>query len=410
MTTETPVLRNRNFRQLFLADTLSQTGMEVGAVAMPLVAVTALHASSFQVGLLTGFETVAYLVIGLPAGAWVDRWRRRRVLMASNLGRAVLLAVIPFCWWAHLLSIYQLLGLAIATGVCTVFFDAAYGSYLPALVDKDQLMEGNARLQTVQSVAQLAGPGLGGLLIQAVGAPATLVVTVAGYLWSLGFLSRIRIDEIVPERKPDRHLGREIREGLQVLLTHPLLRRIAICTASFNFFWSMGTPMFLLFLARTLHFPAGAIGLVIACGGLGGIAGAFFVDRAVNALGSGPTMWISAAVSGSAGLLLPAAAHDWRIVLAAAGQCIASVAMVIYNVSVVSFRQAITPEAMLGRVSAGGRVLVLGMMPLGGMAAGLLGGVIGFRTTLLLAAASATVSFLWIFFSPLRTMRELPAT
>ncbi|MCW7988399.1 MFS transporter [Streptomyces platensis subsp. clarensis] len=402
------LLRVRAFRQLFLADTLSQLGAEVAPVALPLVAVLALEATPFEVGLLTTFETLAFLLVGLPAGAWVDRLRRRNVLIAADLARAALLATVPLAWWAGLLTMGQLFVVGLLMGAATVFFDTAYQSYLPSIIERRRLVEANARLQAVQSVAHVAGPGLGGLLIQLLTAPFALVATVVGNLWSALFLRGIPSREAPPQRTGRPHLGREIMEGLRFLLAHALLRRIMMCTATFNLFWSMSTPMLMLMMARELGLSAGVIGIVLAFGGAGGILGALLVNRVVARLGQGPALWAGVVAAGLAGALLAMGHSDWRLVLVCLGQLIAAFGMVVYNVSQVSFRQSITPLRLLGRVNATGRFTVWGTMPFGGFLSGVLGSTVGPRTTLWVAALGMTLSFLWIYISPMRRMHSLP--
>ena len=404
------LFRNRDFRQLFLADTLSQLGAEIAPIALPFVAVIALGATPLEVGLLTMFETLAFLLVGLPAGAWVDRLPRRGVLITANLGRAVVLATVPLAWCAGVLTIHQLFVVALLVGTGTVFFDTAYLSYLPSLVERDRLVEANARLQAVQSVAQVAGPGAGGLLIQLLTAPVALVSTVIGNLWSALLLSGVRSREEPLERPENPHLGREIVEGVRFIFRYPMLRCTALCTSSFNLFLTMSVPMLMLLLARDLGLPAGAVGLLLACGGVGGVLGALLVNRVTSMLGQGPVMWLSAAAAGLAGILLPLAQRDWRLVLVGLGQVVAGLGMIVYNVSLISFRQAITPQRLMGRVNATWRFLVWGTMPLGGLLGGVLGNAIGPRATLWIAALGTALSFLWIYFSPMRSMRELPST
>jgi predicted MFS family arabinose efflux permease len=407
-TKQSSLLSNRNFRQLFLADTVSQLGAEVAPVALPLIAVLLLKATALEIGLLAGFETLAFLVIGLPAGAWVDRSSKRRVIIRANLARAVVIATVPVAYWVGILSIGQMFVVALIGGVCTVFFDTAYYSYLPTLVERDQLVAANARLQTVQSVAEVAGPGFGGLLIQLLTAPFAILATVFGNAWSAACLTRIHAREPIPEQVEQPNLRREIGEGLRFVLKHPALRRITVCTSTFNLFWTMGTPMLLLLLARDLRLSAGMIGLLLSCGGLGGVTGGLFVDRIIKVLGQGPAIWIGAAVAGLAGLLMPLAQRDWRLALVGVGQFVAASGMIVYNVSLVSFRQSMTPQRLMARVGATGRFLVWGTMPLGGFIGGVLGSTMGPRAALVVATGGATLSFLWIFFSPLRWMRTLP--
>ncbi|MFG6191270.1 MFS transporter [Nonomuraea sp. JJY05] len=400
------LLRDHDFRRLFLADVASQAGSQLLVLALPLVAVSALRASEFEVGLLAACQTLAFVVIGLPAGALVDRLRKRVVMVVSDWARALALASVPVAWWLDVLTIHQLYAVALVLGVFTVFFDVAYQSYLPCLVERERLVEGNSTLEIVRTVAQVGGPSGGGYLIHLLTAPFALVTTVAGFAWSALCLGTIRRHE--PRQEPGRaHLGREIVEGVRFVLGHRLLRRIAACTATANFFVSVAQPMVLLLLARELGLDAGTIGLLMASGGLGGIVGALVNARVVRRLGQGPAMWLGIAVPAPLTFVLPWMAADWRLGLFVAYEFCVGAGVVIYNVTQLSFRQAITPEPLLGRVNATMRFLVWGTLPLGGLIGGALGGVIGVRDTLLVAAAGACLAFLPLVTSPLRSMREL---
>ncbi|WP_308164147.1 MFS transporter [Nonomuraea sediminis] len=402
------LLRDRNFRGLFLADTASQAGAQILNLAMPLVAVTALHASAFEVGVLAMCQTLAFVVIGLPAGAIVDRLARRRVMVVCDWGRAAVLASVPAAWWLGVLTVYQLYAVALVLGVFTVFFDVAYQSYLPHLVERDQLVRGNASLEVVRTVAQLGGPSAGGYLIQFLTAPFALVATVLGFAWSALCLGTIRKPEF--RGAGGGHLGREIMEGLRFVLGHRLLRRIAGCTATSNLFAAMAQPMVLLLLARELGLGAGAIGLLTALGGIGGLLGAWLIGRLAVRLGQGPTLWLAILVPAPLLLLVPLAQADWRLALVALQEFALGVGVVVYNVTQLSFRQAATPDALLGRMNATMRFMVWGTLPLGALLSGVLGETIGVRATILVAAVGGCLAFLWVFASPLRTMGVLPVS
>ncbi|MBE1585899.1 MFS transporter [Nonomuraea angiospora] len=403
------LLRDHDFRRLFLADVASQAGSQLLVLALPLVAVSALRASAFEVGLLAACQTLAFVVIGLPAGALVDRLRKRVVMVVSDWARALALASVPVAWWLDVLTIHQLYAVALALGVFTVFFDVAYQSYLPSLVERERLVEGNSTLEIVRTVAQVGGPSGGGYLIHLLTAPFALAATAAGFAWSALCLGTIRRHE--PRQEPSRAgLGREIAEGVRLVLGHRLLRRIAACTATANFFVSVAQPMVLLLLARELGLDAGAIGLLMASGGLGGIVGALVNARVVRWLGQGPAMWLGIAVPAPLTFVLPWMAADWRLGLFVIYEFCVGAGVVIYNVTQLSFRQAITPDPLLGRVNATMRFLVWGTLPLGGLLGGALGGAIGVRHTLLVAAAGACLAFLPLVTSPLRSMRELPVS
>lgn len=403
------LLRDHGYRQLFASTTVSQFGFHVTLLAMPLVAIVALTARPFEVGLLAALEMAPFLLVGLPAGAWVDRMRRRVVLIVGDLARGAVLATVPLAWWAGVLTIWQLYAVAVAFGVGTVFFDVAYQSYLPHLVGRANLVEGNAKLESVRAVAQLAGPALGGQLIRLLSAPVALLATGVAMAASAGFVARIRKREERLARSSDARLVREIKEGLRFVLGHRLLRAIATCTASFNLLSSGFAPMMILYLQRSLGQSAGTIGLVLTVWGAGGLVGAAVTRRVALWLGQGPAIWLSVAVTSPFLLLTPLlAAPGWRLWVAAAGGFVVSIGIVVYNVTQVSFRQALTPDHLLGRMNATIRFLVFGTMPLGGLLGGTLGEWLGVRSTLLVLALAACFAFLPVFLSPLRRMRTLP--
>lgn len=400
--------RHRDFRLLWAGDTISQFGTQVTVLALPLLAVTALHATPFEVGLLTTFEFLAFLLVGLPAGAWVDRMRRRQVLITGDLGRALLLGSLPVAAWLDILTLPQLYAVALAAGVLTVFFDVAYQSYLPHLVGVDHLVEGNAKLQASQSVSVVAGPSAGGFLVQALTAPYAVLVDAASFLWSALCVGGIRAREPRPERAPDRNLRREIGEGLRFVLGHRLLRDISGCTSTFNFFNTISGSMLIILLARDLGLPAGTIGLFFSVGSAGAILGAVISARTAQWLGQGRTIWLSTCVGGLFGLAIPLTQRGWTLWAVAAAGAVVSFTIPIYNITQVSFRQALAPERMLGRMNATIRFIVWGTMPVGGLVGGVLGSTIGVRATLWVGAVGQALSFLWVYLSPLRHMRELP--
>jgi MFS family permease len=402
------LLRQHDFRQLFVADTISQLGTQISMLALPLVAVLTLRATAFQVGVLAACETLAFLLIGLPAGAWVDRLRRRNVLIAGDIGRAVVLGSVPVAWALDVLTMPQLYVVGLLAGVLTVFFDVAYQSYLPHLVGRENLVEGNAKLQAVQSVNQIAGPTAAGFIIQALTAPLAVALDAVSFAGSALYVGRIRKREPRPERGPDAHLGREIMEGLRFVLRNRLLRAIAMCTGSSNFFTSLWGAMVILLLARELRLSPGIIGVVFSFGSIGGLVGAVTASKIAKWLGQGQAIWISIAITGPIGLLIPLAQRGWLLWLAAFAFSATWFGAVVYNITQVSFRQGLTPERLLGRMNATMRFLVWGTMPIGGFIGGVLGGAIGVRPTIWVGVIGQALTFLPVFLSPLRSMRELP--
>jgi predicted MFS family arabinose efflux permease len=403
------LLRDHDYRQLFASTTVSQFGFHITLLAIPLVAIKALGATPLQVGLLSTMSFAPFLLVGLPAGAWVDRMRRQRVLIVGDLGRAAVLVTVPLAWWAGVLTIWQLYVVVFVFGIFTVFFDVAYQSYLPHLVGRTNLVEGNAKLESMRALAQVGGPALAGQLIRVLTAPVALLVDAIAMAVSALFITRIRRQEEKPQRNPDAHLVREVLEGLQFVLGHRLLRAIALCTSTFNFFFAAYLAMTILFLERVLGLGAGAIGLVFTIGGLGGVVGAATARRFAALVGQGPAIWLSLVVSVPFALMLPLFAEPgWRLWVSAAGFSLVSAGGVIYNITQVSFRQGLTPDHLLGRMNATMRFLVWGTLPLGGLLGGLLGESFGIRSAMLVGAVGSSLAFLAVFLSPLRGMRTLP--
>jgi len=397
-----------DFRRLWIGETVSHFGTAISQLALPLVAILTLHATTFEVGLLTAVEMSAFLVVGLPAGAWVDRMRFRLVLIVNDVVRALALASIPLAAALDGLTIGQLYAVALVTSVSTVFFDVAYQSYLPELVGREELVDGNAKLQASESVSQIAGPGLGGVIVQALTAPYAILVDAASFVWSAGWVAAIRTRPAKRPAAPERHLGREIAEGLAFVLRNPILRAIAAATALSNFFVAIGMGIFYVLLARTLHLSAGAIGAINAASAVGGLLGSLIAARVATRLGQGPAIWLSMLACAPAGLVAPFVHRDWTLGLLVAAQLVFWMSAVVYNVTQVSFRQAVCPPHLLGRMNATIRFLVWGVLPLGGILGGLLGATIGVRAALLVAGLGGFLPVLPLLFSPLRRMRELP--
>ena len=397
-----------DFRSLWVGDTIAQFGSAVGNVVLPLLAVGLLNTSAFQMGVLTAAESAAFLLLGLPAGAWVDRLRRRPLMIRMDLARAALLVTVPVAWWLGALTFTHLVVVALLVGTCTVFFDVGYQSYLPSLVGREHLVEGNAKLQASHSVAHTAGPALGGGAAQLLGPASALVTTGVGYLASALFLSRITVVEPEPVRPAVRDLRAEVTEGLRFVLGNPYLRSIVACTGTWNLFGAVNNAVLVLFLVNLVGLNSGAVGLVIGLAGVGGILGAFIASRVGRSLGQARTIWLVPVISAPFGLLLPLAEPGWLLVVAVAGFVVVQGAGVVYNVAQVSFRQSICPDHLLGRMNASVRFIVWGTIPVGGLLGGVLGEWLGIRPTVWVAVVGWAAAALWVVLSPLRKVRDLP--
>jgi MFS family permease len=402
------LLRHHDFRQLFIGDTLSQFGTQLTGLAIPVLAVKVLDAGAFQMGLLATCEFLAFLVIGLPSGAWVDRWRKQRVLITNDLIRAVALASLPLAWLFDLLTFPQMLVVALTVGCCTVFFDVAYQSYLPDIVEPEHIGEGNAKLQAVQSVAMIGGPALGGGLIKLIGAPLTIGLDAFSFVWSAFWVRRIEHVDTPPPREDRRPLVVEVREGLSFVLKHPLLWRITACTSLSNLFSSMSAALVVLYALR-LGLDPGQLGLGFGVGAVGGLLGALVTTRVTAWVGEGRIIPLSTFLWMPAGFLMPLAGTVLDPLTAVIGYMfLNSFGVVLYNVAQVSFRQRLCPRQMLGRMNASIRFLVWGVMPIGGFLGGLIGHQFGLRSVFWIEAFGAILAATPVLFSPLIRMRDLP--
>ncbi|WP_436495814.1 MFS transporter [Actinokineospora sp. HUAS TT18] len=398
-----------DFRRLWIGDTIAQFGTNIGQIVLPLLAIAVLNATPFELGVLTAAETAAFLLIGLPAGAWIDRMRRKPLMVRMDLARAALLLTVPLAGWLGWLTLSQLVVVALLVGACTVFFDIGYQAYLPSLVGREHLIEGNAKLQASQSVAQLSGPAAGGALSQVIGAANAMLATGVGYLASALMLSRIKAVEPAPHRPPERHLRAEVVEGLRFVVHNRYLRPIALCTASWNLFFGVETAVFVLFLAKTIGLTPGQIGLVMALAGIGSIIGAVLATKVNAAIGTARAIWLVPLASTPFGFLIPLATPGWPMALLIVGFLMVNFAAVIYNIAQVSFRQAICPDHLLGRMNASVRFIVWGTLPLGALLGGTLASTIGVRETLWVAVSGWLASSLWVVLSPLRALRDTPS-
>jgi MFS family permease len=409
MSTGTPSLwRHRDFMLLWGGETISHAGTAVGQIALPLVAVTALAATPFEMGLLVSAGMLAFLLVGLQAGAWLDRRPRRPVMIAADIARGLLVLTVPLAWWAGVLTLAQLLVVALLVGVATVFFDVAYQSYLPTLVGRELLVQGNGKLESTRAISHMAGPPVGGGLVQLLGAANAVVADSVGYFASAIALSGIRTQEPPPQPAAHTRMRTQIAEGLRFVLRHPLLRPITSCTATFNLFGGVQAAVILLFMVHDLGLSAGVIGLVFAAGGVGGVVGGVISGWVARRVGQARIVWLSVLITAPFGLLVPLAEPGWRVGLIVVAEFMLGVGVVLYNVAQVSFRQAICPDRLLSRMNASVRFLVFGTAPLGGLLGGVLGEVVGLRGTLWVAMIGELASVVWVLASPLRGMRDMP--
>lgn len=399
---------NRDFRLVVAAAAASKLGTQVSYLAVPLLAVTTLDASPGQVGLLGTLSTVAFLLIGLPAGAWVDRARRRPVQIAADLARAALIGSVPVAWALDGLTLGHLYAVVLLAGAGTVFFDVAAQSYLPHVVGRAGLVEANSRLASIDAANQVAGRSVGGYLVQLLGPPLAVAVDALSYVWSAACLARVRRPEARPERRPGTRLWPEVREGLRFVGRHPLLRPIAAAGALTNFSVQLSVTMLPIVFVRELGLSAGVLGLYLATGGLGVLLGTTTARRVARVLGYGRAMWLVGLVSAPLKLLIPMIDRGPMLWVAAFAWLLATMQVGLNNVLQVSFRQRVTPDRLLGRMNATMRFLLTGAVAIGAATAGLLGEYAGVRAALWVGAAGLALVWVPTFLSPLRAMRDLP--
>ena len=396
--------RHPDFLRLWSAQTISQFGSQVSQLALPLAAILVLDASAFEVAMLGTVEFLPFLLFALPAGVWVDRLRRKPILVLGDLGRAVALASIPLAYAFDELTIWQLYAVGFLVGVGTVFFDVAYQSYLPSLVERGQLVDGNSKLEVSRSGAALAGPGLAGALIGAVTAPYAILLDAVSFLASAGLIVRIRRSEPRPEPVAKPSMRRELIEGLRYLLGHRFWRPLALTVAVSNFFNTLVFSIFLVYAVRQLDLSAAVIGLVLGIGNVGWLLGAVAANRLSERFGVGLTLVGSAMVFNPALLLIPAAPQAHPIPFIVVALILVSFAGIAFNVTGLSFQQAVTPDRLLGRLNATRRFIVWGVIPLGSLAGGALASQIGLRPTLWVGAIGGSLSFLPLLLSPVRSI------
>jgi MFS family permease len=394
------------FRRLWFGQSVSEFGSQVTTLALPLAAVLVLHASTFQVGLLTTTGFAPFLLIGLPAGVWVDRVRRKGVMIAADAARALALATIPVAYGLGTLSLAQLYVVTFVQGVATVFFDVAYMSLVPGLVGRQHVAEANAKLQATVSVAQVSGPSAAGFLIGLLSAPVAFLADAASFVVSVLSLLIIRDREPAPERAERHSLRAEMAEGLRFVVTNPILRMIAGCTSTANLFYSAVTAIGVVFLVRQVHLGASGIGVLTSLGAIGGVAGALSCGVLRRWIGSARLIWLSLTVAAPLALLIPVTFPGPGLACYAVGLFALSFGGVVYNVHQASFRQLLCPHRLLGRMNATIRFIVWGTIPLGGLLGGALGSWLGNRAALWVCAIGACLAPIWVLASPLRGMRD----
>ena len=410
-----PLWRQSAFRNLWIAETISQFGTQISLIALPVVAVLVLGATPFEVALLGTIEFLPFLLFTLPAGAWVDRLRRRPILILGDLGRAISLASIPVAYVLGVLGMPQLFVVGFVNGVLTVFFDVAYQSYLPALVERDELADGNGKLEISRASAQIAGPTLGGATVAVASAPTAIALDAVSFVASALFVLGIRKREPAPERPvaaDGRHpsLRSEVAAGLRYVLGHPHLRAIAASTGTSNLATNTAFATLPIFLYRELALDPAVVGVIFGVGNAGALLAAFTASRIARRFGVGPTIVGSIAIGFPSLLLVPLAptTPPWLWIALAVSVALGGFSAVVYNVNQVSYRQAITPDAMQGRMNATMRFIVWGTIPIGQILGGAIATATDVRTAIWVGVVLSAFAVLPVALSPVRRLRAMP--
>ena len=424
---------NRNFVRLWTAETISQFGSQFTGLALPLTAIIILGANVVELSILTFVGSVSWLLFGLLVGVFVDRHHKKRIMVTSNLLRGSLLALIPIAAVLGLilqLGIVFLYAISFFVGLLQVFFDVTYQSYLPSLVERKQLVEGNSKLQASASTAQVVGPTLAGIVISIITAPLAIAIDACSFFVAAFSQSRIEHEEVIEIKEPRRSVLADVREGLRVVLGDNRLRMIAGCTGTSNFFGTaMGTMVPLYFI---LHAPDGlgvsktflgvTLGIIFSVGSVGALVGVAVSTRIASRIGVGPAIlasilwgglgtvpyYLSGSLTANPLFTIEGLGVNWSMLAIMAGQFLSFIGVVVYNINQVSLRQAIVPIRLQGRMNATMRFLVWGTIPLGALAAGALGTFFPLRTAIGITILGGTAAFFWIFFSPVRTLKKIP--
>jgi predicted MFS family arabinose efflux permease len=400
--------RDSEFLKLWFGQAVSQIGSRISREGLPLTADVLLDASPFEMGLLSGVTAAAVLLFGLFAGAWADRLRRRPILIVTDLGRALVLGTVPLAAVLHRLSMEHLYVVAAITGLLTVLFDVSYQAYLPALVSRENLVEGNSKLALSESVAEVAGPALTGILVKLITAPMAILFDAISFLCSAISVWLIRRPEPEPAINPHPQMAKEIVEGLRTTWTNPILRALAARAATAYFFGGFIGSLYILYAMRELKLDTAMLGAIISVGGASSLLGALITDPLVRRIGLGPTLIGAALTSCLASLMVPMA-HGSVAMCAAfllASQA-GDASWPIYTINETSLRQTITPDHLLGRVNSAMHLMFRGILPLGALMGGIVAESIGVRNTMFAGSIGFLLSTLWLVFSPIRRLKDI---
>ncbi|MEZ0068068.1 MFS family permease [Streptacidiphilus sp. MAP12-20] len=403
------VLRQRDFRLLWIGETTSKFGSAITGIALPLVAVAVLHTGPLAMGLLTACSWLPMLLLGLPAGAWVDRWRRRTVMIVCNAAAAALIVSVPVVYALGLLTMGYLFFVAFMSGVGAVFFGPAYGAFLPTLVDGEDLGEANAKLDGSAQVAFMGGSGVGGVIAAVFGAIGGLLVDALTYVVAVFCLGSIRRRE--PRREEPAEpttIRQDIAEGVRYLVREPYLRIIALCAGVENLLLSGALALLVVFLVDVVGVSAGFVGVLMIADSLGGFAGAVVATRLSKRLGTARALIVIAIASAPFGLLIPLTTKGAGLAFFLVGMGVPAAGMVACGIISSTFRQRYCPQELQGRIGTTAMVIVYGSMPIGAVIGGALGAWLGITTGLWIMLGGLAAAKFLRFVGPIKSTRDLP--
>lgn len=402
---------NGDFMKFWVGETVSLFGSQVTALAVPLTAVLVLDASPNQLGVLRFLEYIPFLLFTLVFGVWVDRRRRRSIMLVANVARGLLVGLVPVLAVTDSLTLPLLYAITFAVGIFTVLFDLCWLSLVPTIVPKEDLVEGNGKVATSASAADVAGPGVAGILVQLVGAPKALVADALSYVVSFVFLLTIRTRESPPPPAEQRELRKEIGEGLALIGRERYLLATAAYGAVWNFAVMINETIFLLYVVRQLHYSPGLIGAIFAMGAVGGVLGSALASTVSRRFAFGRVVSVAAVCATVPAYLFPLAGGPRAVMVTmfVAGFFVLRGGIGVSNVLTITLRQTVTPHRLLGRMNASMRMILFGIGPLGAIVGGLLGTALGLHATLWVAATVFVLSLVPLFTSSIPRLPALPA-
>jgi MFS family permease len=402
-----PLHRDPQFRRFWVGQTISVLGDQVSALAIPLTAILALHASALQVGVLASLAWLPHLLFSLPAGVWIDRRPHRRInMILADFGRAAALATVAVTWWLGVLTIWQLLAVAFAVGALTVFFDLSYSQFFVALVQREQFVDANSKLSTSRSVSYIAGPSIAGFLVQVFSAPVALLGDAFSFVGSA--LALRGIDVVEPEVGPRGPVRRDLADGFRFVRHQPLLRAGVLCTSTINFFSFLLFAIFVLYASRTLGLSPATIGIVLGTASIGALAGALIAPRVGRRIGIGRAVVVGSVLFPAPMALFPLAhgPHWLSASMLLVGEFLASVGVMLFDVNQNALMAMVTPNEIRSRVVGVTRFFNYGVRPIGDLLGGVLGAAIGLRPTLWISVLGCLLGVFFLLASPMPHTRE----